>query len=142
MFGFRPKLPVTDDDRLWVDDGFHRLERLLGRGRMSNASVILPTSEFFPDPYDEGEASLERMFRRVCGYMNVDRDRLDLELFADQSASLRELTPYWSGQGHDAAGIYTAQEEGRLLVAVKESQLKDPMALVATLRTLLAVWPT
>jgi hypothetical protein len=44
---------------------------------------------------------------------------------------LRELTPYSSGHGRDAAGIYTAQEEG-LLVAVKESQLKDSLALVAT----------
>jgi hypothetical protein len=84
MFGFRPKLPVTDHDRQWVNDGFHRLELLLGRDRMASASVILPTPEFFPDPYDEDEVSLERMFQRVCGYMNVDCDRLDLELFADQ----------------------------------------------------------
>jgi hypothetical protein len=34
MLGFKPKLPVSNEDRQWVDDGFHRLSRLLGRNRM------------------------------------------------------------------------------------------------------------
>src|SRR5947209_4215809 len=29
MFGLRPKLPVNDEERLWVDEGFRRLSRML-----------------------------------------------------------------------------------------------------------------
>lgn len=26
MFGFTPKLPINEEQRQWVNDGFHRLE--------------------------------------------------------------------------------------------------------------------
>ncbi len=68
MLGFRPKLPVTDEERQWVNDGFNRLCRLLGRDRMLNAEVVLPADEYFPDQYDGTEAALERLFQRICGY--------------------------------------------------------------------------
>lgn len=56
MFGFSSKLPVTDEQRQWVDEGFSRLEQMLGRRRMLEAVVILPTAEYFPDPYDKSQA--------------------------------------------------------------------------------------
>lgn len=53
MLGFAPKLPVTDEERLWVDEGFRRLQKMLGSFRMLEAQVILPNDEYFPDPYDQ-----------------------------------------------------------------------------------------
>jgi hypothetical protein len=51
MLGFRPKLPVSDDERQWLDEGFRRLERKLGRQRMVEAQVVLPTARnTFPMP--------------------------------------------------------------------------------------------
>jgi hypothetical protein len=52
MLGFSPKLPVSHEQRLWTNEGFSRLERLLGRRRMLEAKVVEPTAEDFPDPYD------------------------------------------------------------------------------------------
>ena len=52
MFGFSPRLPISDEERQWVNEGFRRLEKLLGRPRMLDARVITPTAEDFPDPYD------------------------------------------------------------------------------------------
>lgn len=34
MLGFSPKLPVSIEERLWVDEGFVRLETMLGRKRL------------------------------------------------------------------------------------------------------------
>ncbi len=31
MFGFSPKLPIRDEERLWTNERFKRLEKLLGR---------------------------------------------------------------------------------------------------------------
>jgi hypothetical protein len=133
MFWPQPKLPVTDDNRVWADSGFDRLIKLLGRERMLRAQVVLPTDEFFPDPYDNSEAGLAALFGRVCGYMHVDRAQVKLEVFPDQTSELREILPYFSGSGRDAAGIYAHHEGEPMVVAVKASQLKDPLALVATL---------
>ena len=53
MFGFSAKLPVSEEERQWVDEGFRRLEKIIGRRRMLDAKVVEPTAEDFPDPYDK-----------------------------------------------------------------------------------------
>ena len=140
MFGPAPKLPVTEADRKWVDEGFRRLEKMLGRRRMADAQVVLPTPQFFPDPYDETAARADVLFQRVYGYMRVERRTVELEIFADETDELREVLPYWRGGSGGCAGLYThdhpadeTESHKGMVVAVRSSQLKDPLALVATL---------
>jgi len=145
MFGLSPKLPISDEDRLWVNEGFHRLERLLGRRRMLEARVITPTAGDFPDPYDKTAEAGERLFCRVCTYMQVDRNEIGFEIFPDETEELKAILPSWSGKdGKRAAGLYIHAMEDRggadgnsksqpAVVAIRSSQLKDPMLLVATM---------
>ena len=142
MFGLSPKLPVTEDDRLWVDEGFKRLEKLLGRRRMLEAQVVLPTAEDFPDPYDKTPAAAEKLLRRVCAYMKVDRQSIDFEVFGDEIDELKRILPEWhSSGGSRAAGLYTHDAGGDaedrahsgMMVSIRSTQLKDPLALVATI---------
>jgi len=144
MLGLSPKLPVSDEERQWVDDGFRRLERMLGRGRMLEAEVVLPTAEHFPDPYDKTPATVEKLFQRVCAYMRVDPRRIELEIFPDETEELRKVLPYWRGNAARCAGLYVqdqaergdgeddTSDERRMVVAIRGTQLQDPLALVAT----------
>ena len=142
MFGLSPKLPVTEKERQWVDDGFRRLEKMIGRRRMLEATVILPTAEFFPDPYDKSQGAAETLFQRVCGYMRVDRSGIEFHIFPDETEELRKILPYWHGDSGGCAGFYShdpaadhdhAGDEARMLVALRSTQLKDPLSLVATM---------
>jgi hypothetical protein len=144
MLGFFPKLPVENEERLWVDEGFGRLEKMLGRSRMLEAKMILPDAEHFPDRYDKTPATAENLFQRICAYMQVDRTRIELEIFPDETEELREILPYWSGGSGGCAGLYTHDtvternaraedgESKRMLVALRGTLLKDPIPLVAT----------
>jgi hypothetical protein len=146
MLGFSAKVPLTDEDRQWVDEGFRRLEKLVGRRRMLEAKVVLPTAEDFPDPYDKTPAAVEMLFGRVCAYMQVERSSVELEVFPDETEELREILPYWRGGTSDrAAGLYVHHAEGDsheekrgcqqkgMVVAIRSTQLKDPLSLVATI---------
>ena len=136
MFGFSPKLPVSEEDRQWVESGFDRLSRVLGRRRMLEARVILPDAEHFPDPYDKSKAAAEKMFCRICDYMHVARSRIDLEIFPDETSELSNIMPYWSGgKGGSCAGLYFhPDEEGhKMIVALRHSNMEDPFTVVATL---------
>jgi hypothetical protein len=136
MFGIHPKLPISEEDRLWVDHGFDRLSKMLGRRRMLEARVVLPDADHFPDPYDKSEAAAEKMFCRICDYMHVDRSQIDLEVFADETAELSQLMPYWrGGTGQCAAGIYMHPEDTtkKMVVALRHSQMDDPLSVVGTL---------
>jgi len=139
---FGPKLLITEDDRQWVNGGFERLEKLLGRERMLQAKVVLPTAEDFPDFYDKTPATAEILFERVCAYMSVGRGQVEFEVFRDETEELREILPYWRNHAGGCAGLYTHHDgeqepagshQRRMIVAVRSTQLQDPMALVATL---------
>jgi hypothetical protein len=138
MLWFSPKLPVDDEERLWVDEGFARLVKMLGRSRLLDARVILPNPEYFPDAYDGSEAAAEILFRRVCDYMQVDRRRLRLEIFPDETEELRETSHWHIDTGRHAAGVYirdgaTEEDGDRVVIALRSTLLKEPFALVATI---------
>jgi hypothetical protein len=136
MFSFSPKLPISEEDRLWVDNGFHRLSRVLGRQRVLQTRVILPDAEHFPDPYDKSEAAAEKMFCRICDYMQVDRSQIELEIFPDETSELSHLMPYWrGGKGSSCAGLYMHPEDEakKMVVAMRHSNMEDPLTAVATL---------
>ena len=134
MFGLRPKMPVTEEERVWVDEGFQRLEAMLGRSRMERTTVVLPSDAFFPDHWDGTESALEALFCRVCGYMGVDRSQIELAVSSDD-AELLEMLPAYSihGQNNPAGLQFGSHGEERALIVVRSSLLKDTLALVATL---------
>ena len=111
MFGFSAKLPVNEDERQWIDEAFDRLKRMLGAQRMSQAYVVLPTAEHFPDPYTRSEACAELLFRRICSYMRVDRGSIDFEVFPDELEELSKIVPYWSTNSGGCAGLYTRDDD-------------------------------
>jgi hypothetical protein len=87
---------------------------------------------------------MERLFSRVCGYMQVERSRIKLEIFPDETEELKAMLPSWSSRGGgQAAGLYLhalehmqaseeSRNDGRMVVAIRSTMLKDPMSLIAT----------
>ena len=113
---------------------------------MLDARVITPTAEDFPDPYDKTIEAAEKLFSRVCAYMNVDPSEIEFEIFPDETEELKAILPSWrGGTGKRPAGLYihaldernandNANDDGRhAVVAIRSSQLKDPLSLVATM---------
>jgi hypothetical protein len=66
---------------------------MLGRGRMLEAEVILPTAEYVTDPYDKTPDTVEKLFQRVCGYMRLDPHRIEMEIFPDETEELCKVLP-------------------------------------------------
>jgi hypothetical protein len=134
VFGLtKPRLPVTAEKQHWIDESFRRLASLVGAQRLLKATVVLPTPEHFPDPYDRSEESLQAMFRRVAEKMQMDSAEIDVTLYASGADITSSLTPFHSGTVSAAAGLYHHNPADRPQISINESQLKDPMALVATL---------
>ena len=63
------------------------------------APVVLPTEEFFPDPWDGSPEAVQLLFRRVCGLMGVRPKAVRLEFFIDKP--LHEATGFAAAQWQD-----------------------------------------
>ena len=134
MFGLTAKLPLPEEQRKWVDGGFERLTKMLGRQRMLDAELILPNDRYFPDLYDGSTESVIAMAERVAAYMRVPRESFLVVIYAENEEAWRETVPLWHGESRDAAGLYLRHpEQGRHVVGVHAKGLKDPLALAATL---------
>jgi hypothetical protein len=134
MFGFgRASLPITAEQKEWVDRSLVRLAGLVGAARLTEAETVLPTAEYFPDPYDRSEEALRRIFRRVALWMEVEPESVELTMFASTEETTRGLVPFGSSKTSGAGGLYFHEPEVRAQISVNESQMKDPMSLVATL---------
>jgi len=123
MFGWlRPTCPCDPQAKRWVEDRLRWLSEQFGLHVLLERPLILPTPEFFPDPWDGTARAGRRMFYRVCEYMGVDGDDIELEMFND-----RPLDP---SQGF-AAGTWSSGGYGQKnLIRLDHSTLERPADLI------------
>jgi hypothetical protein len=85
MFGwFSPVCPCDPAAKQWIENRLEWLTRQFGLHILLESPVILPTSEFFPDQWDGSEQAVFHLFHRVCRYMRVDNEAVQLKLFIDK----------------------------------------------------------
>lgn len=126
MFGWlRPTCPVQPELKLWIERRMAWLTDRFGWEYLLSRPVILPNDEFFPDLYEPTEQGAQTMLDRLCGYMDVDPDQVDLVFYANDTAPGLE-------SGREAVGLYE-EIAGRHRVAVEHRQMLDPANLAATL---------
>ncbi len=142
---FRPTCPCDAAAKPWVEQRLRWLSRQFGLHLMLERPMILPTQEFFPDPWDGTPRAGQAMFRRVCGYMGVTPGQVRLEFFDDQtSRTILALDPSmgiaagtWSGSNQgDVEGMSWAGftppgiESSNGLVRLERGSLDRPSDLV------------
>jgi hypothetical protein len=131
MFGwFRPICPCDPAAKRWVEDSLQWLSRQFGYHILLERPVILPTPEFFPDRWDGSPKAARQMFARVCSYMGVDTDAVELKFFNDPTPSaIRALDPSLGGY---AAGTWSSGDEPwqKGLIRLEKGTLDRPGDLV------------
>jgi hypothetical protein len=129
MFGwFRTKAecPVDAETRQWIDERWQWLEEEFGMDLPRKVPVVLPRAEFFPDPYNGTDDDARATLDRVCEYMAIDPDTVELSLYEE------ERNPLFEGQWHGTAGLYEA-DGGKFHIWVEVANLADPLAMIGTM---------
>ncbi len=129
---FDSTCPVNEQNRKWIEYRFVWLIKEFGVENLLENAVILPTDEFFPDLYQAREDDVYLLLKKLCEYMDVDRSQLELKFYTDARESIRHGLPFYEGGGKGAAG-YFKSFEAKHTIGVNDSQLKDPLSLVATI---------
>lgn len=133
MFGwFKPSCPVDPQAKRWIEERLEWLADEFGLETFTRRAVILPLEEFFPDPYTGDEETVRVLLDRVCGYMDADPNRVELNIFDNRRAESLGLVNDAGHQIPTAAGLYDEQDH-KVTIHLAESQLANPMDLVGTM---------
>lgn len=133
MFGwFRPTCPCDPSAKRWVEDSLRWLTRQFGYHILLERPIILPTAEYFPDPWDGSTKAARKLFRRVCTYMDVDEGAVELKFINDPTPNaLHRLDP---SRGFAAATWAPAEDSWKKsTIRLEKGGLDSPMNLVGYL---------
>src|SRR5262245_46279209 len=133
MFGlFHPVCPCDPAAKRWIELRLLWLSREFGLHMLLERPIILPTDQFFPDPYDGSPKTVERLFRRVCRYMEVDPRDVDIELFTDDTPGM--IVNFDPSAGF-AAGTWQGGDGTWMkgVVRIERSALDRPANLIGTM---------
>ena len=85
MFGwFQPRCPIDVREKVWTEQRLQWMVRTFGLSRLLEAEVILPTKQYFPEPFESSGCDAGAVLDRVCEYMKVDRDSVQMVVDGDQ----------------------------------------------------------
>lgn len=131
LFGRRqPNCPLDAEATRWIHERLHWLTNEFGSDRLIDHPIIEPTDAFFPDSYDASPAAAEKMFARICNWMDVTQEIVELRFYdEDRRPQLVNAT------GHMLPGSAGTYQEGedRFVINLNRSELCQPMDLVGTI---------
>ncbi len=130
---FAPSCPCDVAAKEWVEERLDWLASEFDDSAFTGRRIVLPTREFFPDPYDGSEDSVRVLLERVCGYMDAIPDLIDLEYLSNPGNGNFQLV---NESGHaiptGAAGTFE-EIDGRFVIRLDRTSLGDAMNLVGTM---------
>jgi hypothetical protein len=128
---FRPSCPCDPSAKAWIEERLEWLHEEFPSSAFTDRQIILPTPEFFPDPYDGLKKSAWKILDRVCGYMDADPESFLLKVFKTKN-DLGLVNDRGDMISTTSAGTYH-EEDGRFVIRINQSQLAEPMQLVGTM---------
>jgi hypothetical protein len=128
VFGWlQPTCPCDPAAKSWIENRLEWLSRQFGLHILLEQPIVLPTADFFPDPWDGSDQAARRMFRRVCEYMTIDPQIVRLELFTDRTSMTAIAIDPTVTVGTWQPGMHPWQKG---LVRIERSSLERPADLV------------
>lgn len=126
---FRPSCPCDAAAKAWVEERLEWLAEEFNDNAFSGRQVVLPTPEFFPDPYDGSKKAARKLLNRVCDYMDVVPDLVSFKIkdMDNKIGLVNEAGQYLPG----AAGTFE-EGERKFIIRITPAELEDPVSLVGT----------
>ena len=136
-----PGCPVTEHNRLWLEDAFLVLLDFFGKEKIQQRRILVPLHADFPIKYNGTEQPVYETMKIVATQMEVPFESIILSYYNDRIRELSTGSPldakiYPESMKGDqtSAGLYWGQtEDGHYEIGLNRELLSQPENLVATL---------
>lgn len=134
---WRPRCPVDEATRAWVDAVFAWLVECFGAEEQQR-ELVCPTPACFPERFDGSLAVLRNVLQRIAERIGVPADEIELRLYSEESSQgklLRQAGLGGSWREKSSAGHFIdsgAADGRRFVIGLEQSNARDAMSVVAT----------
>ena len=133
----KKKLPITEADKVWVDEELSWLRTEFGEDHFMEIRTITPTKNFFERTFDGTEQDAQFILDRTMEFMGIHDITITLKFFSDAPIQMEDgsilTTPAdIDGRWNSAGGTYE-QTEDETIISIEREQLKNPVSLIATI---------
>ncbi|MGX1928022.1 hypothetical protein [Flagellimonas sp. 2504JD4-2] len=133
----KKKLPITEEDKTWVDEDLNWLRREFGEEHFLEIQTVTPTRDFYERTFDGTEKDAEFILERTMELMDIRGTEIKLEFFSDQTIEMADGTILTTpadihGSWESASGTYRKTEK-ETIISIERGQLSNPVSLIATI---------
>ncbi|MFK7813076.1 MAG: ankyrin repeat domain-containing protein [Maribacter sp.] len=133
----KPKLPITPEDQIWVEESLTFLKESLREEKLLVVKTVEPSKAFFERNFDGSEMDAEFILDRCQELMDIPTAKVELEFYSEEAHYLDDGTLLSSsadifGKSSGAAGTYQ-KKGGKSIIRIEHGQLKDTEGLIATI---------
>lgn len=131
------KLPVTEDDKEWIEETLLFLKYDLGEEYFMSLETILPNKRYYDHTFSATEEDAEFVLNQTKIYMDVE-DEIRLDFFSNSPVEMPDGTLLTTpsdninGTWDSATGTYENNGNGPVII-IERNQLKDTQSLIATM---------
>lgn len=131
------KLPITEEDRIWINEDLNWLRVEFGEEHFQEIRTVTPTKEFYERTFDGTTKDAEFILKRTMELMRIENPEIKLDFFTDgivesENGEILTTPADINGKWKSAAGTYE-MNENETIISIETHQLKDPISLIATI---------
>lgn len=126
-----PRCPVDADRKRWIETRLLWLRDHFGSEPVRR-DPLTPASPELPTSWDGSEDACLDLVERLCAFMGIRRDTLDVVFYDTEENPLLGLLPAYELSHSGPAGLFQSEGVGRFILGIDVRGLDDPRALVAT----------
>ncbi len=136
--GKKEKLPITENDKKWVERSLLLLTELFEPIYLKSLSTITPDKQYFDREFTGTEEDAEYILERLISIMHIDAWEIQLMFYSNKPTSFSEgitATPQdkLKGSWKSSSGKYIDNGLGHKEIRIELEELKDPISLISTM---------
>ncbi|MDQ3395292.1 MAG: hypothetical protein M3512_14435 [Bacteroidota bacterium] len=134
----KPTLPVTENDKEWIEDNLLWLSEEFGKEHFQNLFTITPTKDIFDYNFQQKEEDAVYLLNSIKELMQIEGWDIELMFYSEQTQEFSEglgttLSKNLKGNFKGSSGKYSEKEEGIKQIWIEIGQLKNTINLISTI---------
>lgn len=127
--------PLEKKNIEWINESFNWIRNEFGNEIILNSEIIIPLKDKIPISINPNENYAKELVGFVASKMQINRDLIDIDFYNQSQMELdgNFITQQYEEDKYSTGQYWGKSKNGKYQISLEISQLKNPIALIATI---------